>query len=345
MLKQKNAINLRKQVAPYEKPNTKNSVAQLINTLVPFILLWYLAYESLSISYLITLPLTIIGAGFLTRIFIIFHDCCHHSFFKNRKVNKIVGTITGILTLFPYHQWQHEHNIHHATSGNLNKRGTGDIWIMTVDEYLAASFWRRIIYRLYRNPIIMFGLGPIYVFLITNRFNRKGARFKERINLYITNLSITALAALLCWTVGWEAFLLVQGPIFFISGVAGIWLFYVQHQFEDSYFENEEEWDYVKAAIDGSSYYKLPKVLQWLTGNIGFHHIHHLSPRVPNYNLEDVHSIDSTFQNVQTITLTSSLRSLCFRLWDEESRTFISFRGIQKVKSKKNKVNAYLKSV
>ncbi|RXY98383.1 fatty acid desaturase [Fictibacillus sp. S7] len=345
MSKHKNAVNLRKQVAPYEKPSTKNSVTQLINTLVPFILLWYLAYESLPISYFLALPLTIIGAGFLTRIFIIFHDCCHHSFFRNRKANKIVGTMTGVLTLFPYHQWQHEHNIHHATSGNLNKRGTGDIWIMTVDEYLAASFWRRIAYRLYRNPIIMFGLGPIYVFLITNRFNRKGARFKERINLYITNLSIAALAALLCWTVGWEAFLLVQGPIFFVSGVAGIWLFYVQHQFEDSYFEHDEEWDYVKAAIDGSSYYKLPKVLQWLTGNIGFHHIHHLSPRVPNYNLEDVHRIDSTFQNVQTITLTSSLRSLGFRLWDEESRTFISFKGIQKVKSKKNKVNAYLKSV
>ncbi|MDM5199836.1 fatty acid desaturase [Fictibacillus enclensis] len=345
MSKNKNAVNLRKQVAPYEKPSTKNSVTQLINTLVPFILLWYLAYESLSISYFLALPLTIIGAGFLTRIFIIFHDCCHHSFFRNRKANKIVGTMTGVLTLFPYHQWQHEHNIHHATSGNLNKRGTGDIWIMTVDEYLAASFWRRIAYRLYRNPIIMFGLGPIYVFLITNRFNRKGARFKERINLYITNLSIAALAALLCWTVGWEAFLLVQGPIFFVSGVAGIWLFYVQHQFEDSYFEHDEEWDYVKAAIDGSSYYKLPKVLQWLTGNIGFHHIHHLSPRVPNYNLEDVHRIDSTFQSVQTITLTSSLRSLGFRLWDEESRTFISFKGIQKIKSKKNKVNAYLKSV
>ncbi|MDN4072886.1 fatty acid desaturase [Fictibacillus terranigra] len=339
MTKQKN-VNLRKQVAPYEKPNTKNSVAQLINTLVPFFLLWYLAYESLSISYFIALPLTIIGAGFLTRIFIIFHDCCHHSFFKNRKANKIVGTITGILTLFPYHQWQHEHNIHHATSSNLNKRGTGDIWILTVDEYLAASFWTRIAYRLYRNPIIMFGLGPIYVFLISNRFNRKGARSKERINLYITNLSIAALAALLCSTIGWEAFLLVQGPIFFVSGVAGIWLFYVQHQFEDSYFEKDEDWDYVKAAMDGSSYYKLPKVLQWLTGNIGFHHIHHLSPRVPNYHLEDVHNIDSTFQNVQTITLTSSVRSLGFRLWDEESRTFVSFKGIQRIEAKKNNARA-----
>ncbi|UZJ76838.1 MULTISPECIES: fatty acid desaturase [unclassified Fictibacillus] len=344
MTKQKN-VNLRKQVAPYEKPNTKNSVAQLINTLVPFFLLWYLAYESLSISYFITLPLTIIGAGFLTRIFIIFHDCCHHSFFRNRKANKIVGTITGILTLFPYHQWQHEHNIHHATSSNLNKRGTGDIWILTVDEYLAASFWTRIAYRLYRNPIVMFGLGPIYVFLITNRFNRKGARSKERKNLYITNLSIAALAALLCWTIGWEAFLLVQGPIFFVSGVAGIWLFYVQHQFEDSYFEKDEDWDYVKAAMDGSSYYKLPKVLQWLTGNIGFHHIHHLSPRVPNYHLEDVHSIDSTFQNVQTITLASSLRSLGFRLWNEESRTFVSFKDIKKIKSNKNNTRAaHLKS-
>jgi acyl-lipid omega-6 desaturase (Delta-12 desaturase) len=324
-----NAENLRKQIAHYEKSNTEDSVWQLINTIVPFLLLWSLAYQSLSISYLLTLVLAVIAAGFLTRIFIIFHDCCHYSFFKNRLANKILGTITGILTLFPYSQWQHSHSVHHATSSNLDKRGTGDIWVLTVDEYLAAPLWLRLSYRMYRNPLVMFGLGPIYVFLITNRFNRKGARLKERVNTYITNLSIISLAGLLCWTLGWESFLLVQGPIFFISGSVGIWLFYVQHTFEDSYFEEDKDWEYVKAAVEGSSYYKLPKLLQWLTGNIGFHHVHHLSPRVPNYKLEAVHNNTFPLQNVPTITLATSLSSLRFHLWDERNKKFVGFKGIK----------------
>lgn len=321
--------NLRKQVAPYEKSETWDSVRQLINTIVPFILLWFLAYKSLSVSYLLTLALTVVAAGFLTRIFIIFHDCCHHSFFKNRLANKIVGTMTGVLTMFPYSQWQHSHSVHHATSGNLDKRGTGDLWMLTVDEYLAAPFWLRVSYRMYRNPIVMFGLGPIYVFLITNRFNRKGARWKERMNTYITNLFIVALVGWLCWTIGWQAFLLVHGPIFWIAGSIGIWLFYVQHTFEDSYFEEDETWEYVKAAVEGSSYYKLPKFLQWLTGNIGFHHIHHLSPRVPNYKLEAVHDNTPPLQNVPTVTLATSLSSLRFRLWDEQNKKFIGFKDIK----------------
>ncbi|PLR69047.1 MULTISPECIES: fatty acid desaturase [Bacillaceae] len=321
--------NLRKQVAPYEKSNTKASVMQLINTIGPFILLWFLAYQSLSISYFLTLGLTVIAAGFLTRIFIIFHDCCHHSFFKNRKANKIVGTITGVLTLFPYSQWQHDHSIHHATSSNLDKRGTGDIWVLTVDEYLAEPMWRRIAYRLYRNPLVMFGLGPTYVFLFKNRFNKKGAKPGERMNTYLTNVMIAALAGALCLAIGWEAFLLVQVPIFLISGSLGVWLFYVQHTFEDSYFEEDENWDYVKAAVEGSSFYKLPKPLQWLTGNIGYHHVHHLSPRVPNYRLEEAHNNTEPLQNIPTITLATSLQSLKFRLWDEHSKKFVGYKEIK----------------
>jgi omega-6 fatty acid desaturase (delta-12 desaturase) len=328
--------NLRKQIAPYEKSNTKNSVWQLINTLVPFFMLWFLAYQSLSISYFLTFVLSIIAAGFLVRIFIIFHDCCHLSFFKNRLANKILGTITGILTLCPYDQWRRSHSAHHATSGNLNRRGTGDVWVLTVEEYLSSPLWLRLAYRMYRNPLIMFGMGPIYVFLIAYRFNAKGAKLKERINTYITNLSIVGLVGLLCWTIGWESFLMIQGTIFFISGSVGIWLFYVQHQFEDSYFAKEEEWDYVKAAMEGSSFYKLPKLLQWITGNIGFHHIHHLSPRVPNYYLEEVHNNNLFLQNVQTITLASSLRSLRFRLWDEQNKKFVGFKEIKHL-SKKHK--------
>jgi omega-6 fatty acid desaturase (delta-12 desaturase) len=304
-------------------------VWQIINTLVPFFLLWYFAYLSLSISYWITIVIAIIAGGFLIRIFIIFHDCCHKSFFKNRMANEIVGTLTGILTCCSYFQWRHSHSVHHATSGNLNKRGTGDIWTLTVEEYVALSPLRRLVYRLYRNPFIMFTIGPIYIFLIDYRFNRKRAGAKERINTYITNLSIVGIAGLLCWMIGWQSCVLVQGPILFLSAVAGIWLFYVKHQFEETYFETEANWDYVKAAMHGSSFYKLPKVLHWITGNIGFHHIHHLSPRVPNYYLEAVHNKNPLLQDVRTITLASSLRSLRFRIWDEHSRKFIGFKEIK----------------
>jgi len=331
--------NLKKQVAPFEKSTTKESIFQIINTVVPFIILWYLSYLSLSVSYWLAFVPIVIAAGFLTRIFIIFHDCTHHSFFQNRRANRIVGTIMGVFTVHPFDQWGHDHSVHHATSGNLDKRGTGDMWTMTVDEYAAAPIKVRIAYRFYRNPLVMFVLGPIYVFLLKNRFNRKGARKKERYNTYLTNVLIVALFSLLCWAIGWQSFLIVQGSIFMISGMAGIWLFYVQHTFEDSYFEEDKEWEYVKAAVEGSSFYKLPKVLQWLTGNIGFHHVHHLSPRVPNYKLEEAHKNTEPLQNVPTITLATSLQSLRFRLWDENSKTFVTFKEVKAVTKKRISVN------
>ncbi|WP_332692824.1 fatty acid desaturase [Halalkalibacter lacteus] len=317
---------LKTSIAPFEKSDTKSSLKQIMNTIPPFFLLWFLAYQSLSVSIWLTLALAVVAAGFVVRIFIIFHDCCHGSFFKNKKLNNILGTITGIITMFPYEKWKREHSIHHATSSNLDKRGTGDVWIMTVDEYAAASFKERLSYRLYRNPLVMFGLGPIYLFLILNRLNRKDAKKKERLNMYVINVSIVAVYSLLIWTIGWQAFLIIQAPILLVSGSLGIWLFYVQHQFEDSYFEDEKEWDYVKAAVDGSSYYKLPKILQWVTGNIGYHHVHHLSPRVPNYNLEKAHESTPPLQKATTITISSSLKSIRFRLYDEKSKTFVSFK-------------------
>lgn len=329
-------VKLRQSIAVYEKPKTKSSVWQIVNTLLPFFALWLAAYLSLSVSYWLTLALAIPAAGFLIRIFIIFHDCCHKSFFKSRFANEIVGTITGILTCVPYYQWRYSHNVHHATCGNLNRRGTGDIWTLTVQEYLSSSLLRRFAYRMYRNPLFMFVLGPIYIFLIDYRFNRKSAGKKERINTYITNLGIVGLAGLLCWTLGWHAFLLVQGPVFLISGSVGIWLFYVQHQFEDAYYEEEDKWDYVKAAIQGSSFYKLPKVLCWITGNIGFHHVHHLSPRVPNYYLASVHNTNPILQEAETITLLSSLRSLRFKIWDEQSKKFVGFRDLKRLSIDRN---------
>ncbi len=246
--------------------------------------------------------------------------------FKNRKANHIIGTITGIITMFPYEKWRREHAIHHATSSNLDKRGTGDVWIMTVEEYVNASKLERFQYRLYRNPFVMFVLGPLYLFLVTNRMNRKEAKKNEIRNTYLTNVSIVALVTVLILLVGWQSFLMVHLPIMFVSGSLGIWLFYVQHQFEDSYFEDEEEWDYVKAAIDGSSYYKLPRVLQWITGNIGYHHVHHLSPKVPNYNLEDAHESTPPLQQATTITVKSSLKSIRFRLFDETNKNLSALK-------------------
>lgn len=248
------------------------------------------------------------------------------SFFKNSKANRILGIITGIITHFPFEKWKHDHIIHHATSGNLDKRGTGDIWVMTVEEYSTASFWRKAAYRLYRNPLVMFGLGPFYLFLLDNRINRKGAKWKERWNTYFTNVCIVVIYALIIWGLGWKVLLMVQFPIMFVAGAVGIWLFYIQHQFEESYYEHDDQWDYVRAAVDGSSYYQLPKILQWFTGNIGFHHVHHLSPRVPNYQLEKAHHAVLPLQKVATISLMSSLQSIRFRLFDESTRSFISFK-------------------
>lgn len=332
--------SLKKNVAPYEKIETKSSIRQMFNTIVPLVLLWYAAYLSLSVSYWLTIPIAIITSGFVVRTFIIFHDCCHLSFFKSRRANEILGTITGVITLVPYQQWKISHSIHHATSSNLDKRGTGDMWVLTVEEYEEASFWTRLSYRFYRNPLVMFGLGPIFIFLLSYRFNRKGAKRKEKISTYITNVSIVALYVFLGWLIGWQAFVLVQAPVFFFSGMMGIWMFYVQHQFEDTYFEHDEEWSFVNAAVEGSSYYKLPKMLQWITGNIGFHHVHHLSPKVPNYNLEKAHDASPPLQKATTITIRTSLKALNFRLWDENSKTLISFKDMKRMKRAKLKAEA-----
>lgn len=329
MTKQKQA-QLRKSVMPYANAQTKASIIQLLNTILPFFVFWFLAYQTLSISFWLSLPFSIITAGFMIRSFIIFHDCTHGSFFKSKKLNDFFGTFTGIITHFAYQKWKREHSIHHATSGNLDKRGVGDIWVMTVKEYEEAGKWERLQYRLYRNPLVMFGLGPLFLFLVSNRFNRKDPKRKERLNTYLINGILVGMYCLIGFTLGWHVILLVQLPIIYIAGAMGIWLFYVQHQFEDSYFENESEWDFVKAAVDGSSYYKLPGWLEWMTGNIGYHHVHHLAPRVPNYNLEKAHENTPPLHMATTITLKTSLESIKFRLYDEDNKTFITFRNLKK---------------
>jgi omega-6 fatty acid desaturase (delta-12 desaturase) len=319
-------------VAKYQQPAPWRAIWQLVNTLVPYVALWYLMYLSVAVSWWLAVPLAILAGGFLVRTFIIFHDCGHNSFFPSKKANDIFGFITGVLTFTPHQHWRWEHNLHHSTSGDLDRRGTGDIWTLTVQEYLEASRWKRFAYRLARNPFILFGLAPFYLFVIQNRIPKSKAGKRERHSVALTNLALVLIAVGLIYLFGWKAYLFLQLIVLMTAGSAGVWLFYVQHQFEDVYWERSEEWDYSTAALKGSSFYKLPKILQWFSGNIGFHHIHHLSPRVPNYHLEKCHKSEPLFQTVKPVTLLSSFKCFTFRLWDEQRQRLVGYDILRTVK-------------
>jgi len=322
----------KKLVAPYERPSRGRAVWQIINTLVPYVALWYLMYLALAVSWWLTLPLVILAGAFLIRVFIISHDCGHGSFLKSRRANHVLGAITSFLVFTPYLHWRWEHSIHHATSGDLDRRGTGDIWTLTVREYLQSSRWKRFAYRLSRNPVILFLIAPLYIFLIKHRFPKPTAVARYRRSVYWTNLALLAMAATLSWIFGLKEYLFLQLAVMSVAGSIGVWLFYVQHQFEGVYWERRGQWDYLTAALQGSSFYKLPKVLQWFSGNIGFHHIHHLSARVPNYHLEKCHKAEPLFKTVKPVTLFSSFKSFTFRLWDEQQRKLVSFRHLKTLK-------------
>jgi omega-6 fatty acid desaturase (delta-12 desaturase) len=314
-----------------QKPSRGRALWQIVNTLGLLSLLWYLMYRSLAVSCWITLPLAILAGALLVRVFIIFHDCGHGSFFKSKTANDIVGFLTGMLTFTPYYHWRWEHAIHHASAGHLDRRGTGDVWTLTVQEYLESSRWKRFAYRLARNPMILFVIAPLYLFLIRQRFVSARANKRERWSVYWMNLAILGMAAGLSAIYGTVPYLLIQLVVIAVAGSAGVWLFYVQHQFEDVYWERADQWDYTAAALQGSSFYKLPRILQWFSVNIGFHHIHHLSSRIPNYNLEKCHEAHPMFQSVKPITLFSSLKSFQFRLWDESNKKLIGFRQLRKM--------------
>ncbi len=316
-------------VARYQKPSIARGAWQLINTLIPYALLWFLMYYTLTVSWWLTVPLAILTGAFLVRTFIIFHDCGHGSFFKSNAANHILGAITGALTFTPYFHWRWEHAIHHSTAGDLDRRGTGDVWTLTVQEYLESSRWNRFAYRLARNPAVLFILAPLFLFLIRQRVPSLKAPRRERYSVYLTNLAVGAIACSLIWTFGFKAYLVIQLTVLVTAGSAGVWLFYVQHQFEGVYWERCDRWDYVEAALKGSSFYKLPRVLQWFSGNIGFHHIHHLSPRIPNYNLERCHNADALFQQVKPVTFFSSFKAFTFRLWDEQRRKLVGYRQLR----------------
>jgi len=319
-------------VARYQQPALWRGIWQVVNTLVPYAVLWYLMYLSLSVSYWLTVPLLLLAGGFLVRVFIIFHDCGHGSFFKSKVANDVMGMIAGVLCFTPYYRWRWEHAVHHSSSGDLDRRGTGDVWTLTVQEYLEASRWKRFSYRLARNPIVLFVLAPLILFVIIERFPNGKGGLRERLSVHLTNLFILLVAIGLSRLVGWKAYLIIQIALVMIAGSAGVWLFYVQHQFEGAYWERREHWDYVKAALQGSSFYKLPKILQWFSGNIGFHHIHHLSPRIPNYHLEKCHRAEPLFHSVKAVTLFSSLKSIGFRLWDEQRGKMVGYSALAGVR-------------
>ena len=326
---QANDHSWQKLIMKYNQPDLRKSIWQILNSLLPYLFLWYLMVQSLQISYWITLLLTLIASGFLIRLFIIFHDCGHGSFFKSKKANDIVGMIFGILAFTPYYKWHNQHSGHHATTVNLDKRGIGDVWTLTVDEYLNASKWKRFFYKAFRNPFIMFTVGPLFMILVQNRFSKKSMVPKERWNVYFTNLVLLLIAIGMSFLIGLKAYLLIQIPLILISHVIGLWLFYIQHQFEDVSWNRSGNWDYKTAAIEGSSYLKLPAILQWFTGNIGFHHVHHLSPRIPNYNLSRCHNENTMFSDVKPVRLISTFKALTLSLWDEANLQLVRFRKVE----------------
>ena len=313
----------------YTLPTLPRSLWQAISTLVMYVAAWVGLYYTLSISYWLTLALVPIASGMLVRIFIVNHDCGHGSYFKSQRANNILGFITATLTFTAYFRWRHEHAMHHATSGDLENRGTGDVWTMTVEEYLAASRRSRIKYRIYRNPFVMFVIGPWWEFMIKQRVPRMGQQRREIMSVLWTNLALLVLIGGLSMWIGWKAVLMIQAPIFLLSGLTGVWLFYVQHQYDGALWIRHEDWDYATMCLYGSSYYKLPRVMQWFTGNIGFHHIHHLSPRIPNYLLEKAHREVPLFQSANILTFRSSLKSLRLHLWWEMEKRLVGFREIR----------------
>jgi omega-6 fatty acid desaturase (delta-12 desaturase) len=319
-------------VALYQRSSTPRALWQLANTFVPYALIWYLMYLTRHQSLWLSSALTLVAAGFLVRVFIIFHDCGHGSFLKSRRANDIIGFMAGVLTFTPYYHWRAEHAAHHAASGSLDRRDSGgDIWTMTMREFLEAPRERRIAYRMARNPFVLFVLAPLFVFVIKHRFSYAWTERRALHGVWLTNLAILCVALVLSLVFGFTAYLRIQLSVLLVAGSVGLWLFYVQHQFQGVYWERADQWDRTAAALKGSSYYKLPSILQWFSGNIGFHHIHHLSPRIPNYHLQKCHESNSTFRRIKPITLMSGLKSLAYRLWDEEGRELVGYARMRQL--------------
>jgi omega-6 fatty acid desaturase (delta-12 desaturase) len=315
----------RAPLAPYARPSLSRSALGVTTSVIPYLALSALMYATLRISYGLTLVLAVPAAGFVLRTYIIFHDCTHGSYLPSKRANTWLGTTVGLLVFATFRPWKHSHAVHHASAGDLDRRGVGDVPTITVAEYQARSWWGRLAYRLFRHPLVMFGVGPIFTLVMQPRFAPRTARARIKRSVIATNIALVVLVGTLCWLVGWRAYLLVETPTIMLAGAAGIWLFYVQHQFEDAYWENGENWSYADAALRGSSYLKLPKILQFFSGNIGLHHVHHLSARIPNYNLQRAHDENPIFHDVPVISLVDGIRAVKLKLYDEQQGRMVTF--------------------
>jgi acyl-lipid omega-6 desaturase (Delta-12 desaturase) len=319
------SASTREILARYAKAHDGRAALGVATSVVPYLALSVAMYFALRVSVLLTLALAVPTAAFLVRTFIVFHDCSHGSFTTSRRVNTWLGMFTGVFLFVPFVRWKHDHAVHHATSGDLERRGVGDVQTLTTGEYMALAPRGRLAYRMLRNPLVMFGLGPIVAMVIGPRIVSRGARPRMRNSVIVTDVALAVLIGGLCWLIGWRDYLLVFGVPALLAGSAGIWLFYVQHQFEDTYWESGSDWSYDEAALRGSSFLKLPKLLQFCSGNIGYHHVHHLSARIPNYNLQRAHDENPMFQEVPTLTLWDGMRAVRLKLWDEEQKRLVSF--------------------
>ncbi|MEJ7813283.1 MAG: fatty acid desaturase [Gemmatimonadaceae bacterium] len=320
---------LRQALRGYRARAARPAAAQLATTLIPLTSLFWLMHRSLTLPYWVTLSLAVPTAGFVVRAFIIMHDCAHGSFTRSRRVNEVIGIFTGAIALTPFAHWRREHALHHAGSGDLTRRGHGDITTLTIEEYLARDRWGRLKYRLYRNPLVLLGVGPF--FLLFNRVQQlvqSATGYKQPTGAQPLDMAMLGIVALTVLVVGPKTLALVYIPAFVIGAFAGIWLSHIQHQFEDAYWEDHGDWDFTSAALRGSSYYRLPRALEWITGSIGLHHVHHLDPKIPNYNLRQCHEENGIFQGVPELTLRGSLRTLRLRLWDPQQGRLVGFDAI-----------------
>ncbi len=329
-------IDWNAMLAPYKEPSLWRSVYQLVNTATPFFMLWYIMFLTLDRGYWLTLILAVPTGMFLIRLFILQHDCGHGAFFKSRRANNTLGFLIGVLTLMPYTYWKKTHAIHHATSGNLDHRAFGDIDTLTVREYLGLSKFRRLLYRLYRHPVVLLVIGPAYQFIFKHRYpaDAPPSWRREWNSVYATNVALLLVVAMMWLTIGIDRFLMIQLPVTIISGSIGVFLFYIQHQYEDTYWRYRETWDYYDAGLKGSSHHVLPKVFQWFTANIGLHHIHHVNFRIPNYNLQRCYDENPELQQVTQLGFWQGVETLWMTLWDEDERRLIRFRELKSVRSR-----------